>query len=80
MNVFVEHLGLTPDIWGTVIGMVLMLVALVVIPFVDRGTEEPTSWKEAFDWRKRKWAFLAIGLFWAVIIVGTIQNAIAGAG
>ncbi|MBI3589127.1 MAG: cytochrome b N-terminal domain-containing protein [Candidatus Liptonbacteria bacterium] len=80
MNVLVEHLGLTPDIWGTVIAMTLMLGSLVAIPFVDREEKEPTSFKEAFDWRKRKWAFLAMALFWAVMIVGIIQNAIAGPG
>src|SRR5215204_7025596 len=40
MNVFVgEHLGIEPDIWGTVAGMVLMLGALVLIPLVDRGDD-----------------------------------------
>jgi len=80
MNVFVEHLGLKPDIWGTVIAMALMLVSLIAVPFVDREEKEPVSFKEAFDWRKRKWAFIAIALFWAVMIVGVIQNAIAGPG
>ncbi len=80
MNIFVEHLGLTPDIWGTVIAMVLMLGALIAVPFVDREEKEPASWREAFDWHKRTWAFLAIALFWAVMIVGIIQNIIAGPG
>jgi quinol-cytochrome oxidoreductase complex cytochrome b subunit len=81
MNVFVEEkLGLTPDIWGTFVGMLLMLGALLVIPFVDRGEHEPDSRAAAFDWRKRGWAFLAMGVFWLVLIVGVVQNAIAEAG
>ncbi len=80
-NVFVDDtFGLKPDIWGTVIAMVLMLGALVVVPFVDREEKEPTSFKEAFDWHKRKWAFLAITLFWVVMILGIVQNIVAGPG
>jgi quinol-cytochrome oxidoreductase complex cytochrome b subunit len=80
MNVFVEeHLGLEPDIWGTVIGMALMLGSLILIPFVDPGRTEPGSWREAFDLRKRGWAFLAFAIFWLVMIVGIVQNAVAGA-
>jgi hypothetical protein len=30
--------------------------------------------------RKRGWAFVAMGVFWLVMIVGVIQNAVAGAG
>jgi ubiquinol-cytochrome c reductase cytochrome b subunit len=79
MNVFVdEKLHITPDIWGTVAGMVLMLGALVIIPFVDRSDHEPKDWREAFDWRQRGFAFAAIILFWAVMIIGIVQNAIAG--
>jgi quinol-cytochrome oxidoreductase complex cytochrome b subunit len=79
MNVFVgTHLGIEPDIWGTVAGMTLMLGALLLIPFVDAGDNEPRSWREAFDWRKRGWAFLAIAIFWTVMIVGIVQNAVAG--
>jgi quinol-cytochrome oxidoreductase complex cytochrome b subunit len=79
MNVFVgEHLGINPDIWGTVAGMTLMLGSLLVIPFVDSGDNEPRSWREAFDWRKRGWAFLAIVVFWAIMILGIVQNAVAG--
>jgi quinol-cytochrome oxidoreductase complex cytochrome b subunit len=81
MNVFVdEWLGIDPDIWGTMIGMALMLGALLVIPFVDRGDHEPDSQRSAFDWRKRGWAFAAMALFWLVMIVGVLQNAVAGAG
>jgi quinol-cytochrome oxidoreductase complex cytochrome b subunit len=81
MNVFVdEKLGINPDIWGTIIGMTLMLGALIVIPFVDRSEHEPDSTRAAFDWRKRGWAFLAFGLFWLVMIVGVVQNAVAEAG
>jgi hypothetical protein len=81
MNVFVaEKLGIDPDIWGTMIGMVILLGALVVIPFVDRGEHEPDSSAAAFNWRKRGWAFLAMGIFWLVLIIGVVQNAIATAG
>ncbi len=62
MNVFVEHVGLTPDIWGTMIGMVLMLGALVAIPFLDRSEHEPESSAETFNLRKRGLAFAAMAL------------------
>ncbi len=80
INVVAANAGVDPDIWGTVTAMALMLGALLAIPFVDRGEEEPTSWREAFDWHKRKWAFLAMSLFWTVMIVGIVQNILAGAG
>jgi quinol-cytochrome oxidoreductase complex cytochrome b subunit len=80
MNITAAGLGIDPDIWGTVIGMGLMLVALLVIPFVDRGDREPDSLVAAFNLRKRGWAFLAIGVFWLVLIIGVIQSAIAEAG
>jgi quinol-cytochrome oxidoreductase complex cytochrome b subunit len=81
MNVFVDQkLGIDPDIWGTIIGMTLMLGALLIIPFVDRGETEPDSTAAALNWRKRGWAFLAMGLFWLVMIVGVVQNAVAEAG
>jgi quinol-cytochrome oxidoreductase complex cytochrome b subunit len=81
MNVFVgEHLGIEPDIWGTMIGMALMLASLVAIPFLDWSEHEPSNRAEAFDWRKRGWAFAAMAVFWLVMIVGMIQNFLAGAG
>lgn len=81
MNVFVaQWLGIEPDIWGTIIGMSLMLGALLIIPFIDRGEAEPNSTAAAFNWRKRGWAFLAMGIFWLVLIIGVIQNAVAEAG
>jgi quinol-cytochrome oxidoreductase complex cytochrome b subunit len=81
MNVFVaDKLGIEPDIWGTFLGMALMLAALLVIPFVDPGDREPDSSAAAFNWRRRGWAFLAIGVFWLVMIVGVVQNAVAEAG
>jgi hypothetical protein len=56
MNVFVgEHLHIEPDIWGTMIGMALMLISLVAIPFLDWSEHEPSGLAEAFDWRKRGW-------------------------
>jgi hypothetical protein len=30
--------------------------------------------------RKRGWAFLAMGIFWLILIIGVVQNAIAEAG
>jgi ubiquinol-cytochrome c reductase cytochrome b/c1 subunit len=81
INVFFgERLGIEPDIWGTIVGMVLLLGALVVIPFVDRGEHEPDGPAAAFSLRKRGWAFLAMGVFWLVLAVGVVQNAIAEAG
>ena len=58
----------------------MLLGALLVIPFVDRGDHEPDSRAAAFNWRKRGWAFLAMGVFWLVLIVGVVQNQIAEAG
>jgi quinol-cytochrome oxidoreductase complex cytochrome b subunit len=81
MNLFVgDHLGVEPDIWGTIVGMFLMLVALLAIPFVDRAEHEPQGWVQAFDLRQRGWAFGAMGLFWVVMIVGMVQNAVGGPG
>jgi ubiquinol-cytochrome c reductase cytochrome b subunit len=81
MNVFVaDYLGIDPDIWATMLGMLLMLVALLMIPFVDRGAAPPATGEQAFSWRKRGWAFAAMGTFWLVMIVGVVQNAVAGPG
>jgi quinol-cytochrome oxidoreductase complex cytochrome b subunit len=81
MNVFVaNHLHIDPDIWGTVMGIGLMAGALLLVPFLDRGDAEPGSWREAFNFRKRGWAFLAIAVFWTTMLIGVVQNAIAGAG
>jgi hypothetical protein len=81
MNRFVAIVfHLEPDIWGTVLGMVLMTGALVVVPFVDRGTREPFTWGEAFDMHERKWPFVAIGLFWVLMIVGVVTNIITPVG
>jgi menaquinol-cytochrome c reductase cytochrome b subunit len=81
MNRFVTiAFGLEPDIWGTVIGMVLMTAALIVIPFVDRGSAEPHSWNEALSLRRRGWAFLAMAVFWVVMIVGVVTNAVTPVG
>jgi quinol-cytochrome oxidoreductase complex cytochrome b subunit len=80
MNIIVANMGLDPDIWGTVIGMVLMFGALLVIPFLDRGDREPQGWAAAFSLRKRGWAFLAMAIFWVVLVFGMIASAITGAG
>ena len=80
MNIIAANLGIDPDIWGTVIAMVVMLIALLVIPFVDRSEHEPESTSAAFSLRKRGFAFAAMIVFWVVLIVGVVQNAIAEAG
>jgi quinol-cytochrome oxidoreductase complex cytochrome b subunit len=81
MNRFVAlAFHLEPDIWGTVLGMVLLTGALVAVPFVDPGTREPLTWSEAFNIHERKWAFAAIGLFWLVLIIGVATNIITPVG
>jgi hypothetical protein len=70
---------LEPDIWGTVMGIVLMAAALIVIPYLDREPLEPHSWGEALSAR-RLWAFVAIGLFWAIMIVGRVTNIVTPKG
>jgi quinol-cytochrome oxidoreductase complex cytochrome b subunit len=80
MNIIVANLGLDPDIWGTVSGMVLMFGALLVIPLLDRGDTEPQGWAAAFNLRKRGWVFLAMAIFWAVLVFGMIASALTGAG
>ena len=81
MNRFVNLVfHLEPDIWGTVMGMVLMAAALVAVPFVDRSDAEPASWDEAFDLRQRGWAFLLMGIFWVTMITGVLTNAITPVG
>lgn len=77
---FEERFKIDPDIWGTVIAMALMLGALIAVPFVDREGNEPLDVKEAFSLRKRGWAFLAMAIFWAVFLIGIIENWVAGAG
>jgi quinol-cytochrome oxidoreductase complex cytochrome b subunit len=80
MNIVAANLGIDPDIWGTVIAMLVLLGALLVIPFVDRASSEPANTAEAFSWRKRGWAFVAMIVFWLIMIVGVVQNAITDAG
>jgi quinol-cytochrome oxidoreductase complex cytochrome b subunit len=78
MNVFFgTKLGIAPDIWGTMVGMVLMLGALLAIPFLDWGDDAPKGWRQAFDLRRRGWAYLAMAIFWIVMIVGVLTNALA---
>jgi hypothetical protein len=72
--------NLQPDIWGTVIGMVLMLGGVLAVPFVDRAKHEPRGWAEAFNLRERGWAFLAIGVFWVIMIAGVVTNAVSPIG
>jgi len=80
MNITVAGFGVDPDIWGAMIGMALLLVALISVPFLDRGDHEPENWRAAFNMRKRGLAFAAIAIFWLILIVGVIQSAIASAG
>ncbi|MDP9281901.1 MAG: cytochrome b N-terminal domain-containing protein [Chloroflexota bacterium] len=80
MNVlFGQDLGIEPDIWGTVFGMAVMTVALVAIPFLDRGKKGLASWREALDLRTRGWAWLAMAVFWLVMVLGMVRNFIAAA-
>jgi len=80
MNIVFAQLGIDPDIWGTVLVMTVMLVVLVIIPFVDRGKHAPISRAEAFDWRKRGFAFAAMGIFWILLVVGLVVNAVTAEG
>jgi quinol-cytochrome oxidoreductase complex cytochrome b subunit len=80
MNIFAASLGVDPDIWGTVIAMAVLLLVLLIIPFVDRGPSEPRNTAEALSWRKRGWAFLAMGIFWLVMVVGVVESALTEAG
>lgn len=81
MNVFFgEDLGIEPDIWGTLVGMALMTLALVAIPFLDRGRTALSGWRQVFDLRTRGWALGAMGLFWLVMILGVVRNFFAEAG
>lgn len=80
MNIVAANFGIDPDIWGTVLAIILMAVVLLVIPFVDRSDHEPGSIAAAFNLRKRGWAFLAMGVFWVLLVVGVVQSAIAEAG
>jgi menaquinol-cytochrome c reductase cytochrome b subunit len=81
MNRFVAIVfHLEPDIWGTMLGILLMTAALVAIPFVDRGTGEPVSWAEALSLRRRGWAYLAMAVFWAILVIGTITNIVSPKG
>jgi quinol-cytochrome oxidoreductase complex cytochrome b subunit len=80
MNIVAANLGIDPDIWGATIGMAVLLLALLAIPFLDRGDREPDNAQEAFDLRQRGWAFLAMTIFWVVLIVGVVQNQLTEAG
>ena len=80
MNIIAAGLGIDPDIWGTVLAMTIMLVALLAIPFIDRAEHEPENTGAAFNLRKRGWAFLAMGVFWVVLLAGVVQNFISEAG
>ena len=81
MNVlFGENFGIEPDICGTVFGMAVPTLALVAIPFLDKGKTQLTSWREALDRRTRGRAWLARAIFWLVLVVGMVRNFFAEAG
>lgn len=81
MNVFFgEDLGIEPDIWGTLVGMALMTLALIAIPFLDRGKAALSGWREVFDRPTRGWAWAAMAVFWLVMILGVVRNFFAEAG
>ena len=82
MNRFISIVfHLEPDIWGTVMGIVLMTAALIAIPFLDRGgSAEPRNWSEALSLSRRGWAFLAIAVFWLILIIGSATNIITPKG
>ena len=81
MNVFFgENLGIEPDIWGTLVGMGLMTLALLAIPFLDRGKTALSGWRQVFDRRTRGWAWAAMAVFWLVMILGVVRNFFAEAG
>jgi hypothetical protein len=58
-----------------------MAAALVAIPYLDRGGPyEPRNWDEALSLQRRGWAYLAIIVFWAIMIIGTITNLLTPVG
>jgi quinol-cytochrome oxidoreductase complex cytochrome b subunit len=80
MNIIAANAGVDPDIWGAMLGMLVLLVALLVIPFIDRARHEPDSFASAFSWRQRGWAFAAMAIFWIVLIAGVVESLVTGAG
>ncbi len=82
MNRFVTiAFNLEPDIWGTVMGIGLMTTALIAIPFLDRGgSAEPANWRQALSLRRRGGAFVAMAVFWAVLVTGTVTNIVTPKG
>ena len=80
MNIIAASLGIDPDIWGAMIGMLVLLVPLLLIPFIDRGRHEPNSFSAAFNWRQRGWAFAAMAIFWIVLIAGVAESLFTEAG
>lgn len=80
MNILAANFGIDPDIWGAIAAIIVMAIVLLAIPFVDRSDHEPENTGAAFSLRKRGWAFLAMGIFWVLLIAGVVQSAIAEAG
>jgi quinol-cytochrome oxidoreductase complex cytochrome b subunit len=69
-----------PDIWGTLLGSIIMIGALALVPVVDRMRGEPSSWREAFDLRRRGLAFGLIAIFWVVMIIGLVTDVVSPIG
>lgn len=80
MNILVAGFGVDPDIWGSIVGMGLLLGTLILVPFLDRKEPEPPTWRAVFDLRQRGPAFLMIAIFWIILIVGMLESAFTGAG
>ena len=57
-----------------------MTFAVVAISFLDLGRTQLTSWRDALDRRTRGWAWLAMTVFWLVLILRMLRNFIAEAG
>jgi len=60
--------------------MAVMTFAVVAISFLDLGRTQLTSWRDALDRRTRGWAWLAMTVFWLVLILRMLRNFIAEAG
>ena len=80
MNIIAANFGIDPDIFGAMVGMLVLLIALLIIPFVDRARHEPESVASAFNLRQRGWAFTAMAVFWIVLVAGTVVSLITEVG
>ncbi len=60
--------------------MAAMTLALVAIPFLDKGKTQLTSWREALARRTHGWAWFAMAIVCLVLILGMVRNFFAEAG